>query len=127
MTATIICWGCRPGRSSWPAGCPAKVAPDCHIVVDKVLYSVPWTHVGASTDTRVTDTTVAVHVDGKLVKTWPKAQRGRCTDEADYPPEKIAFFSRNRSGADPEPAIWVRTSPSWWTPSSRCRRCTDCA
>jgi hypothetical protein len=30
-----------------------KVAPDCHIVVDKVLYSVPWTHVGASTDTRV--------------------------------------------------------------------------
>src|SRR5664279_1390398 len=101
MTATIICWGCRPGRSSWPAGCPAKVAPDCHIVVDKVLYSVPWTHVGASTDTRVTDTTVAVHVDGKLVKTWPKAQRGRCTDEADYPPEKIAFFSRN--------PVWCRS------------------
>jgi len=78
-----------------------KVAPDCHIVVDKVLYSVPWTHVGASTDTRVTDTTVAVHVDGKLVKTWPKAQRGRCTDEADYPPEKIAFFSRN--------PVWCRS------------------
>jgi len=70
-------------------------------VVDKVLYSVPWTHVGASTDTRVTDTTVAVHVDGKLVKTWPKAQRGRCTDEADYPPEKIAFFSRN--------PVWCRS------------------
>src|SRR5450759_2821164 len=78
-----------------------KVAPDCHIVVDKVLYSVPWTHVGASTDTRVTDTTVAVHVDGKLVKTWPKAQRGRCTDDADYPPEKIAFFSRN--------PVWCRS------------------
>jgi len=78
-----------------------KVAPDCHIVVDKVLYSVPWTHVGARTDTRVTDTTVAVHVDGKLVKTWPKAQRGRCTDEADYPPEKIAFFSRN--------PVWCRS------------------
>ncbi len=72
-----------------------KVAPDCHIAVDKVLYSVPWAQVGKITDTRVTDTTVMVHVGGVLIKTWPKAQRGRCTDFADYPPEKIAFFSRN--------------------------------
>ncbi len=78
-----------------------KVAPDCHVMVDKVLYSVPWAHVGKVTDTRVTDTTVMVHVGGVLIKTWPKAQRGRCTDFADYPPEKIAFFSRN-------PA-WCRT------------------
>jgi len=78
-----------------------KVAPDCHIAVDKVLYSVPWTHVGKVTDTRVIDTTVMVHVDGVLIKTWPKAQRGRCTDFADYPPGKIAFFSRN--------PVWCRT------------------
>jgi len=62
---------------------------------------VPWAHVGKVTDTRVTDTTVMVHVGGVLIKTWPKAQRGRCTDFADYPSEKIAFFSRN-------PA-WCRT------------------
>jgi hypothetical protein len=65
------------------------------VVVDKVLYSVPWAHVGARTDTRVTDTTVQIFVAGKLVKVWPRAARGRCTDETDYPPEKIAFFSRN--------------------------------
>ena len=78
-----------------------KVAPDCHIMVDKVLYSVPWAHVGARTDTRVSETTVAVHVAGKLVKTWPKAARGRCTDQTDYPPEKIAFFARN--------PVWCRS------------------
>jgi len=38
---------------------------------------------------------VAIHVGGVLVKTWPRVARGRCTDEADHPPEKIAFFSRN--------------------------------
>jgi len=78
-----------------------KVAPDCHVMVDKVLYSVPWVHIGKVTDTRVTDTAVMVHIDGTLIKTWPKVQRGRCTDFADYPSEKIAFFSRN--------PIWCRT------------------
>jgi len=72
-----------------------KVAPDCHVSVERVLYSVPFAHVGKITDTRVSDTTVQIHVAGTLVKTWPKAPRGRCTDPADYPPEKIAFFSRN--------------------------------
>ncbi len=78
-----------------------KVAPDCHVLVDKVLYSVPWAHIGARTDTKVTERVVAVHVGGVLVKTWPRAAKGRCTDEADYPPEKIAFFSRN--------PVWCRT------------------
>jgi hypothetical protein len=78
-----------------------KVAPDCHIQVEKVLYSVPWAHVGARTDTKITERTVSVHVDGVLVKTWPRVARGRCTDPADYPPEKIAFFSRN--------PVWCRS------------------
>ncbi|MDQ3715397.1 MAG: IS21 family transposase, partial [Actinomycetota bacterium] len=78
-----------------------KVAPDCHIQVDKVLYSVPWAHIGARTDTKITERVVAVHVSGVLVKTWPRVARGRCTDETDYPPEKIAFFSRN--------PVWCRT------------------
>ena len=33
-----------------------KVAPDCHIMVDKVPYSVSWAYVGARTDTRVSET-----------------------------------------------------------------------
>jgi len=74
-----------------------KVAPDCHVMVDKVLYSVPWAHIGKVTDTRVTDSAVLVHVDGVLVRTWPRVATGRCTDFADYPPEKIAFFARNPS------------------------------
>jgi len=78
-----------------------KVTQDCHVMVDKVLYSVPWRHIGQVTDTRVSDTTVQVHVRGQLVKTWPRASRGRCTDPGDYPPEKIAFFSRN--------PVWCRT------------------
>ncbi len=87
-----------------------KVAPDCHVSVERVLYSVPWAHVGKTTDTRISNTTVQVHVDGTLVKTWPKAERGRCTDPADYPPEKIAFFSRNpvwcrRRAAELGPAV----------------------
>ncbi len=78
-----------------------RVAPDCHVQVDKVLYSVPWAHIGARTDTKLTERVVAIHVGGVLVKTWPRVARGRCTDEADYPPEKIAFFSRN--------PVWCRS------------------
>jgi hypothetical protein len=29
-----------------------------------------------------------------VVKTWPRVERGRQTDWADYPPEKVAFFMR---------------------------------
>jgi hypothetical protein len=81
-----------------------KVAPDCHITIDRVLYSVPWAHIGKQVDARVSDTLVEVFTGGELIKTWPRADRGRRTDEADYPPEKIAFFMRTpvwcRSRAD---------------------------
>jgi hypothetical protein len=71
-----------------------KVAPDCHVNIDKVLYSVPWAHIGAQVDARVTDTVVQIFAAGELIKTWPRAERGRRTDDADYPPEKVAFFMR---------------------------------
>lgn len=78
-----------------------KVAPDCHVTIDKVLYSVPWTHIGRQVDARVTETLVEVYWAGELIKTWPRAERGRRTDEKDYPPEKIAFFMRT--------PVWCRT------------------
>jgi Mu transposase-like protein/integrase-like protein len=71
-----------------------RVAPDCHVTIDRVLYSVPWAHIGKRVDARVADTLVDIYCDGQLIKTWPRAERGRRTDEADYPPEKIAFFMR---------------------------------
>jgi hypothetical protein len=81
-----------------------KVAPDCHVNIDKVLYSVPWAHIGTQVDARVTETLVEIYHAGQLIKTWPRAERGRRTDPADYPPEKIAFFMRTptwcRSRAD---------------------------
>jgi Mu transposase, C-terminal domain len=78
-----------------------RVAPDCHVNIDRVLYSVPWAHIGKQVDARVTDTLVEIFTNGALIKTWPRAQRGRHTDSSDYPPEKIAFFMRT--------PVWCRS------------------
>jgi transposase len=71
-----------------------KVGPDCHIKVGKVLYSVPWRFIGRTVDAREGDRTVEVFVDGTVVKTWARVERGKQTDYGDYPPEKVAFFMR---------------------------------
>jgi transposase len=71
-----------------------KVAPDCHVKVGKALYSVPWRFIGANVDARCGDKTVEVFVDGCVVKTWARIERGKQTDWADFPPEKVAFFMR---------------------------------
>jgi len=72
-----------------------KVHPDCHVKVGRALYSVPWRLIGTQVDARESDRTVEVFVDGKVVKTWARIERGRQTDYDDYPPEKVAFFMRN--------------------------------
>ena len=71
-----------------------KVGVDCHIRVGKALYSLPWRHIGDHVDVRQSDATVEVFVEGAVVKTWARAERGRRTDWDDYPPEKVAFFMR---------------------------------
>jgi transposase len=71
-----------------------KVGVDCHIRVGRALYSVPWRHIGRTVDARTSERTVEVFVDGVVVKTWARIERGRQTDWADYPPEKVAFFMR---------------------------------
>jgi len=35
-----------------------------------------------------------VFVDGIVIKTWARVERGRQTDYSDYPPEKVAFFMK---------------------------------
>ena len=72
----------------------AKIGPDIHAQVEKVLYSVPWQHIGKTADVRITATMVQFFIGGQLVKTHPRKMRGKQTDFGDYPPEKIAFHMR---------------------------------
>jgi len=72
----------------------AKIGPDIHAQVDRVLYSVPWRHIGKTADVRLTAAMVQFFIGGQLVKTHPRKTRGKQTDFADYPPEKIAFHMR---------------------------------
>jgi transposase len=71
-----------------------KIGPDIHARVGKVLYSVPWRHIGKTADVRVTDMMVQFFIGGNLVKTHPRKAWGKQTDFGDYPPEKIAFHMR---------------------------------
>jgi hypothetical protein len=72
----------------------AKIGPDIHAQVSRVLYSVPWRHIGKTADVRLTATMVQFFIGGQLVKTHPRKVRGKQTDFGDYPPEKIAFHMR---------------------------------
>lgn len=74
-----------------------KVAPDCHIKVGRALYSVPWRYLGKRVDVRLTETAVEIFFELSLIKTHRRIERGRATDWADYPPEKVAFFQRTPS------------------------------
>jgi len=72
-----------------------KVHPDIHVKVGKTLYSIPWRYIGKSLDAKETSRTVAFFLDGMLVKTHVRMEKGKQTDYSDYPPEKIAFLQRN--------------------------------
>lgn len=72
----------------------AKIGPDLHARVGKVLYSIPWRHIGKTADVRVTATMVQFFIGGELVKTHPRKDWGKQTDFGDYPAEKIAFHMR---------------------------------
>jgi transposase len=74
-----------------------KVGPDIHVKVGQSLYSVPWKHIGQTLDARSTATMVQLFRGGDLVKTHVRKPRGKQTDLADYPPEKIAFHMRTPS------------------------------
>jgi transposase len=77
--------------ASW--SCP-KVGPDCYARAGKALYTVPWRFIGCHVDARVGERTVEFYQDGQVIKTWARIERGKQTDWADFPPEKVAFFMR---------------------------------
>jgi transposase len=71
-----------------------KVGPDCYARAGKALYTVPWRFIGQTVDARVGERTVEFYVDGQVIKTWARVEKGKQTDWADFPPEKVAFFMR---------------------------------
>ena len=99
-----------------------KVHPDIHVKVGKALYSIPWRYIAKEFDAKEANRSVAFFLDGALVKTHVRIQKGKQTDYSDYPPEKIAF-QRN--------PVWCRRRaaeigpsgcPNVYTPWSRRRR-----
>ncbi len=85
-----------PARPFEPAAWSApKVAADSHVSVEGALYSVGWRLVGRRIDVRATAQMIECFVDGELVKTHSRVDKGRRqTDWNDYPPEKAAFLQR---------------------------------
>lgn len=82
------------GRFELAAWSTAKVGPDIHIKVGRALYSVPWRHIGRSVDARSTVGRVEVYLDGQLIATHRRIERGKQTNYDHYPPERIAFMMR---------------------------------
>jgi hypothetical protein len=68
--------------------------PDAHAKVGHTLYSLPYRLIGTRLDARATGTAVEFYLDGTLVKTHPFQARGRRTDWADLPEQKVGFFMR---------------------------------
>jgi transposase len=71
-----------------------KVPPDIHVKVHKALYSVPWRFIGQVVDARASARTVEIYVDGTLVTSHVRIEKGKQTNYDHYPPEKIAFMMR---------------------------------
>jgi hypothetical protein len=77
------------------------VGPDAHAKVGRTLYSLPYRLIGTKIDARASAAAVKFFVDGELVKTHPFQAKGRRTDWADLPEQKIGFFMRT--------PVWCRT------------------
>lgn len=82
-----------------------KVGPDAHARVGRTLYSLPWRHIGARVDARATGATVQFFINGELVKTHSFQAKGRKTDWADLPPERIGFFMRTPAWCRSQAAV----------------------
>jgi transposase len=88
--------------ASW---CQPKVGPDAHVKVGRTLYSVPYRLVGRRLDARATPNKVEIFDNGALVKTHPAQARGRRTDWADLPEERIGFFMRTPAWCRAQAAV----------------------
>jgi transposase len=71
-----------------------KVGPDAHVKVGKTLYSVPYKLIGRRLDARTSAQAVQLFSNGELVKTHVFQAKGRRTDWADLPEERVGFYMR---------------------------------
>jgi transposase len=79
-----------------PVWSEPKVHRDCHIEVDKALYSVPSVFTGQRVKARRDATTLKVYCKGELVKVHPRVAPGkRSTDVSDYPDGAAAYATRD--------------------------------
>lgn len=78
---------------------PAKVHPDCHIVLEKSYYSAPHIYSGQQVEAHVYAHTVQIYVGAELVRTHERATRPgqRMTNLDDYPPGKSIYLMRSPS------------------------------
>jgi transposase len=76
----------------------ARLHRDCHLQFDKSLYSAPFTLIGRRLWLRVTDTSVAIFEDYRLVAQHLRATRPgtRRTVREHLPPDAQAYFLRDR-------------------------------
>lgn len=104
------------------------VPPDIHIKVGRALYSVPWRHIGKQVDAKEGSRMVEIYLDGTLVATHVRIERGKQTNYDHYPPEKIAFMMRTpawcRRRRQSSASRSQASSLSSWnsTPSTACAR-----
>jgi transposase len=79
-----------------PLYCDPKVGPDQHASVAKALYSLPREFRRKKMRARADRTIVRFYFNGQLIKTHPrKPPGGRSTDPNDFPPEQMAYASRD--------------------------------
>ena len=69
-----------------------KVAPDYHVVVDYMRYSVPYQLVGEQTDVKMTSSTVTVLHGGEVVAVHPRlhGRKGQYSTNVEHMPENHA-------------------------------------
>ncbi|MGA3221031.1 MAG: IS21 family transposase [Acidimicrobiales bacterium] len=82
-----------------------KVGPDAHAKVGATLYSLPYRLIGTRLDARATSAAVQFFLVGELVKTHPFQAKGRRTDWADLPQERVGFFMRNPNWCRAQAAV----------------------
>jgi transposase/plasmid stability protein len=79
-----------------PVWSEPKVHRDCHVEVDRALYSVPRHFVGQRLRARRDATSVKLYARGELVKLHLRVKPGqRSSDPADFPPGTSIYATRD--------------------------------
>src|SRR5260370_19280313 len=96
----------------------ARIGPDIHAQVDRVLYSVPWRHIGKTADVRMTGTMVQFFIGGDPGKTPPRENPREPPDLRDHTPAKNAL-PKGAPARGPPPAARPEPRPETGIPEPR--------